>query len=88
MDAMYSDNESDNKPMSTETLKDICDGSQSNPNVNRRESCYKIRDRIKQSQSEWKGALKPTQIMGKNSCKVFKTVVKEIFPSFTTFWRI
>ena len=46
-------------------LEDIRDVSQTNPNVNRRESRYKIRDCIRQIQSEWKGALKPTQIMVK-----------------------
>ena len=58
-------------------LEDICGGSQSHPNVNRREACYRIRDRIKQRQSEWKGTLKSTQNMGKVLHKVFKTVVKE-----------
>ena len=43
-----------------EWLKDIRDGSQSHPGVNRRESRYKIRDLIKKQQSEWKGALKAT----------------------------
>ena len=62
---MYSDNESDNKPMSIETLKDIRDRSQSHLNVNRRESRYKIHDRIKQGQLEWKGSLKATQSTGK-----------------------
>ena len=46
-------------------LKDIHDGSLSHPNVNQREACYKIRDLIRQRQSEYKGALKATQIMGK-----------------------
>ena len=36
--------------ISTEMLEDICDGSQSHPNVNRREERYKIRDYIKQRQ--------------------------------------
>ena len=46
--------------MSTYILEDIHDGSQSHPNVNRREARYKIRDRIKQKQLEWKGELKYT----------------------------
>ena len=41
-------NESDHDPMSTEMLEDIHDGSQYHPNVNRRETHYKIRDRISQ----------------------------------------
>ena len=47
MDAMYSVDESDDDPMSTEMLEWIRDGSQSHPNVNNKEACYKIRDRIK-----------------------------------------
>ena len=41
-------------------LEDIFDGSQTHPNVNRREARYKIRDRVRQRQPEWKGALKAT----------------------------
>ena len=57
-------------------IEDIRDGSQTHPNVNRRELRYKIHDRIRQRQSEWKGALKATQIMGKVLHKIFSTVVK------------
>ena len=45
---MYYVDESDDEPMSTKMLEDISDGSQYHPNVNRIESRYKIRDRIKQ----------------------------------------
>ena len=75
---MDSDDDSYDEPMSTEMLEDIFDASQYNLNVNRRQACYKIRDFIRQRQSEWKGALKATQNMGKGSHKVFNTVVKEI----------
>ena len=44
MDPLDSGNESDDEPISTEMLEDICDGIQSRPNVNRRESSYKIRN--------------------------------------------
>ena len=44
----------------------------------------KIRDRIKQIQSEWKLALKSTQNMGKGLHKMFKTVVKEISQDLLT----
>ena len=70
--------ESDQDPISTEMLEYICDISHSHPRVNRREARYKIRDRIKQRQLEWKRALKSTQNMGKGLHKVFKTVAKEI----------
>ena len=43
--------------MSTDTLEDIRDGSESHLSVNRRDKCYKIRDRIKIKQTEWKGVL-------------------------------
>ena len=75
MDSGY---ESDHDLISTEMLEDIRDGSQTHTNVNRREACYKILDRIKQRQLEWKVALKSTQRMGKGLHKIFKTVVKEI----------
>ena len=78
MDAVEYGNESYGYTMSTEMLEDICDGSQSHPNVNRRGARYEIRDCIKQRQSERKGSLKATRKMGKGLHKVFKTVVKEI----------
>ena len=76
MENINSVDESDRDLISTEMLKDICDGIQTHPNVDRRESRYKMYDRIRQSQSEWKGALKVTRSMGKVLHKVFSTVVK------------
>ena len=64
MYAMNSGDESDHDLISTEMLKDICDRSQTHPNVNRREAHYKIRDRIRQRQLERKGVLKATLRMG------------------------
>ena len=57
--------------MYMDMLEDIRDGSQSHPNDNRREASYKIRDLIKQRQSECKEALKGTQNMVKGSHKGF-----------------
>ena len=51
IDAMDFGDESDDEPMSTNMLKDICGSSQSHPNVNRREARYKIRKRINNRQS-------------------------------------
>ena len=48
MDAMNYGDESDHDIISTEMLEDIRDRSQTHPNVNRREACYKIRDCISQ----------------------------------------
>ena len=78
MDAMDSGDESDDETISTEMLEDIRNGIESNPSVNRREACYKIRDRIKQIQMEWKVALLFTQNMVKGLHKVFKAVVNDI----------
>ena len=75
---MDSGNESDDEPMSTEILEDICDGSRFYPNFNRIEARYKIRDRIKQRQLECKGALKATRSTSKGPHKGFKNAVKEI----------
>ena len=52
MENINSGDESDHDLISTEMLEDICDGSQTHPSVNKGEARYKIRDRIKQRQSE------------------------------------
>ena len=51
MDAMDYGDESDHDLISSEMLEDICDRIKSRPNVNQRESRYKICDRIRQRQS-------------------------------------
>ena len=68
--------ESDHDVISTEMLEDMCDGSQTHPNVNKKEACYKIRDCSRQRQLERKVALKATQRMGKCLHKVFSTAIK------------
>ena len=78
-----SGDESDHDLISMEMLQDIRDRSQTHPNVNKREARYKIRDRIRQRQSEWKGALKATRRMGKGLHQVFSTVVKYILQELT-----
>ena len=60
MENINSGDDSDHDLISTEMLEDIRDGSQTHPNVNKREARYKIRDRIKQRQLECKVALKAT----------------------------
>ena len=52
--ALDSYDESDDEPMSTDMLEDIRNGSQYYLNINRRESHYKVRYRIKQIQSKCK----------------------------------
>ena len=49
---MDSGDELDHVLISTEMLEDIRDVSQTHTNVNRREAHYKMRDRIRQIQSE------------------------------------
>ena len=44
---MYSGDESEDEPISTEMLEDMCDSSQSHPSVNRRQVRYKMRYIIK-----------------------------------------
>ena len=69
----------DDDHISTETLEDIRDGSQTHMTVDKREARCKIRDHIKQKKSEWKGALRATHKMGNCLHKVFSTIVKNIF---------
>ena len=69
---------SDHNLISFETSEEIHDGSQTHLKVNKREARCKIRDRIKQRQSEWKGALKATRNMGKGLHKLFSAIVSEI----------
>ena len=54
---MDSSDESDHDVISTKMLEEIFEGSQTNPKINRREA-RKIRDYIRQVQSEWKVVLK------------------------------
>ena len=75
--------ESDNDLISTNMLKDIRDRSQTHTNIIRREARYKIRDHVRQRQSEWKGVSKDTQSMGKDLHKVFSTFVKDILKELT-----
>ena len=60
----------DDDLISMETLYEIRDGNQTHPNIDKRKVRLKIRDRINQKKSEWKGALKATHKMGKGLHKV------------------
>ena len=64
--------------ISTETLHDICDGNQTHPKINKREARMAICDRIKQNNSQWKGALRATHKMVKDLHRVFSTIVLDI----------
>ena len=52
MDSMDSGDESEHDFIFTDMLENIRDGSQSHPNVNRREAFHKIRDCIMHRQLE------------------------------------
>ena len=59
-------------------LKDVQGRSQIHQEINARYDRLKINDRIKQTQSEWKGEELSEKSMGKVLHKVFKAVVNEI----------
>ena len=84
MENLNSNEQSDHDLISTDMLEDIRDGSQTHPNVNKREARYKIRDLISQKESQWKVSLKATHNMGKGLHKVFSTIVKEILQELAT----
>ena len=64
--------------MSSDILEDIRDCSQSHLRINIIEAQYKIRDRIKEGQVEWKGALLSIKNTIKGLHKVFRDVVNQI----------
>ena len=55
MENLDSNEQSDHDLISMEMLEDIRDGSQTHPNVNKREARYEIRDRVRQKELQWKG---------------------------------
>ena len=87
MENLDPNEKSDHDLISTEMLEDIYDGSQTHPNVNKRETRYKIRDRVRQKELKWKGVLKDTQSTGKGLHKVFSTI-KGYFAGIGNFGRI
>ena len=73
---LSTDNDSADGSISTNTLESIQDGNYIYPYVNARDARLKIRDRIRQAQSEWK----VSKILAKGVLKglnmVFKAVIK------------
>ena len=55
IDESSTDNDSVGGSISTNTLEDMWDGNYVNPDNNATDSRLKMRDRIIQAQSEWKG---------------------------------
>ena len=87
MENIDSNGKSDHDLISIETLEDIFDGSQTLLTVNKMEARCKIRDCIRQRQSEWKVVLKATRNMGKCLHKVF-SYCKVDFAGIDQFGRI
>ena len=56
IDELFADNDSDDGYISMNALEDIQDRSQIHPDINVRYALLKIRDHIKQTEIEWKGA--------------------------------
>ena len=54
IDESYPDDESDDGIIGMNALKEIWDGSQIHPDLNTRDDIFKISDRIRQTQNEWK----------------------------------
>ena len=50
MENLDSNEKSDHDLISTEMLEDICDGSHTHPNINKKEARYKIRDHGRQKE--------------------------------------
>ena len=75
MENLDENEEFDDDLISAETLHDIRDGNQTHPKIDKREARLKIRDRIKQNKSEWKGALRATHKMGKGLHSIFSTIL-------------
>ena len=75
----------DDDLINTETFHDIRDGNQTHTNIDKREACLKIRDRIKQKKPKQKGGLRATHKMGKGLHRFFSTIVSEISQELTNF---
>ena len=80
-----SNEKSDHDLISTDMLEYICDGIQTNPSVTKRETRYEIRDIVRRTESQWKGALKYTRNTETGLHKIFCTIVKEISQEMTNF---
>ena len=78
MENIYGKERFDDDLISTETLHDIRDGNQTHPKIDKWEARLAIRDHVKQKKSQWKGALRATQKMGKGLHRVFSTIISEI----------
>ena len=72
------DIKSNNKYISVDDIEDIQDVIYVHPNINARDTRLKIRDPIRQAQSEWKIEELSVKYMVKGLHKVFKIVVKRL----------
>ena len=72
------ENDSDDRYISENDLEYIQDRSQIHPDINARYTIFKIHDRIRQTQNEWKGSEISAKSMSKVLHKIFKDVVDEL----------
>ena len=73
----YTENESDDGSISTNSIEDIWDGSKIYPEINARDSRLKIGHRIRKTQNECKWGEILTKRMVKGLHKLFKCFSKE-----------
>ena len=75
IDESSTDNESDDRSISTNALEDICYESQINPDITTIDARLKICDGIKETQIEWKVAELSVNSMVKGLHKVYNVAV-------------
>ena len=76
IDESFTDDDSDDRYISTNALDGICHESQIHPELNKIYARLKIHDRIRKTKNERKGEQISENSMGKGLYKVFKDVVR------------
>ena len=78
IDELFTDDDSDNGSISTNTIKEMQDWSKINPDINARYDILKIFHYIKQIKNEWKWLDFSADSMIKGLCIVLLDVVKKL----------
>ena len=78
IDELSTDNDCDDGYISKNALEEIKDGSKMHPLINVRDYRLKIRDHIKQTQSEWKCAQLSAKRTVKGLHEVFDDILNEL----------
>ena len=71
------DNDSDNVSLITNTCENICYGNYVHPDINARDARLKVRERIRQAQSEWKEVYLSEKRIRKGFHKLFKAILNK-----------